>query len=328
MANLSTQSLPGLVLAASLFGGGTTAAAEAGASPSPAFMQYWKSGLAELTSYDVTLERYGEMRKAQGVMVFVYEEINADTRIKVESAKTPPAKRIPVLKLNNVIKFSTGVYDYSIMTSVFAGLTAPGALRPFPPQKISFSSQEWCGNVFQQILPRPQGLVSEIHSYFEAEGDATATLAYPKGANGVPAAIYYEDEMPILVRELDGAVWPMATPRKINLVPGLWERRKRHVPLAFTEGVLTKAGPEKWRDDSGDKPEIQDAVKWTLESVGITTTYHVAASAPHLLLAWENSKGEKGVLKASIRSTYWEHNHNLDLPLRKKLGLTYGVDGK
>ena len=212
MANLSMKSLPGLALALSIFGGESSAARESGASPSPAFMQYWKSGLAELTSYDVTTERYGEMRKAQGVMVFVYEEINADTRIKVESAKTPPAKRIPVLKLNNVLKFNTGVYDYSIMTSVFAGLTAPGSLRPFPPQKISFSSQEWCGNVFQQVLPRPQGLVSEIRSYFEAEGDASITLPYPKGANGVPAAIYYEDEMPILVRELDGAVWPLAHP--------------------------------------------------------------------------------------------------------------------
>lgn len=319
MANLSTNSLPVLVLALSICGGGSIAAAETGATPSPAFMQYWKSGLAELTSYEIVLERYGEMRKAQGVMVFVYEEINADTRIKVESAKTPPAKRIPVLKLNNVLKFTTGVYDYSIMTSVFAGLTAPGSLRPFPPQKISFSSQEWCGNVFQQILPRPQGLVSEMHSYFEAEGDASATLPYPKGANGAPAAIYYEDEMPILVRELDGAVWPVATPRKINLVPGLWERRKRHVPLAFTEGVLTKAGPEKL----GDK----EAVKWTLESVGTTTTYHVASAAPHHLLAWENSKGEKGVLIASVRSTYWEHNRNIDTPLRKKLGLSYGVDG-
>src|SRR5688500_8504025 len=126
MADLSMKSLPVLLLVLSL-AGGNAAAAETVAAPSPAFMQYWKSGLAELTSYDVAAERYGEMRKGQGVMVFVYEEINADTRIKVESAKTPPAKRIPVLKLNNVLKFSTGVYDYSIMTSVFAGLTVPGS---------------------------------------------------------------------------------------------------------------------------------------------------------------------------------------------------------
>jgi hypothetical protein len=45
------------------------------------------------------------------------------------------------------------------------------------------------------------------------------------------------------------------------------------------------------------------------------------------LLAWENSRGEKGELIASIRDTYWEHHRNIDEPLRKRLGLTYGVAG-
>jgi hypothetical protein len=342
MANLSTRSAAWMALVLALAAAVADAAPVVPSAPSPAFLQYWKSGLAELSSYDITTERYGEMREAQGVMVFVYEEINADTRIKIESDKTPPAKRIPVLKLNNVLKFTTGVYDYSIMTSVFAGLTAPGAQRPFPPQKISFTSQEWCGNVFHQIVPRPKGLVSEIHSYFESEGDAAALLPYPKGPKGVPAAIYYEDEMPILVRELDGAVWPLGTPRKINLVPGLWERRKRHVPLAFTEAVLTKVGPEKFAGPAeatgvgttgaegagAQSAGSGEAMKWTLEIMGQTTTYHVEAAAPRHLLGWENGKGEKGRMIASLRSTYWEHNHNIDQPLRGKLGLTFGVKGK
>jgi hypothetical protein len=302
-------------------------AAEGEAAPNPDFLKYWKSGLAELSSYAITAERYGEMRKAQGVLIFVYEEIDADTRIKVESGKTPPAKRIPVLKLNNVLKFTTGVYDYSIMTSVFAGLSGPGVERPFQPRKVSFTSQEWCGSVFHQVVPRSKGLVSEIHSYFEAEGDNISVLPYPKSVPGSPAvkagpaAFYYEDEMPILVRELDGPVLQAGTPLKINLVPGLWERRKRHVPLAFTEGVLTKVGPDTLPSQGGKTPVI----KWTLEIVGMTTTYHVEAAAPRKLLAWENSRGEKGELIASIRNTYWEHNHNIDAPLRKKLGLTFGV---
>src|SRR3712207_4026037 len=88
------------------------AATAGSAGPSPAFVKYWKSGLAELASYAVTTERYGEPRRAEAVLVFVHEEIDDDTRIKVESGKTPPAKRLPVLKLNNVLKFTTGIYDY------------------------------------------------------------------------------------------------------------------------------------------------------------------------------------------------------------------------
>lgn len=293
--------------------------AETRPGPSAEFMRYWKSGLAELASYNLTTERYGEMRKGQGVLVFVYEEINADTRIKVESDKTPPAKQVPVLKLNNVLKFTTGIYDYSVMTSVFAGLAGgPGVSRPFEPRKVSFTSQEWCGNVFHQIIPRKNGLESEIHSYFESEGDAKVTLPYPATASG---AVYYEDEMPILVRELDGAFLKEGESRTLNIVPGLWERRKRHVPLGFTTAVLSKAG----KDAVKIGKENHETVKWTLVNGSITTTYHVEAAMPHRLLAWENTKGEKGELLASVRKTYWEHNHNQDEPLREELKLDYGV---
>jgi hypothetical protein len=101
----------------------------------------------------------------------------------------------------------------------------------------------------------------------------------------------------------------------------LWERRKRHAPLAFAEAVLTKVGPEKVRVAGKDT----EALKWTLEMSGLTTTYHVEAAAPRKLLAWENGKGENGEMIASIRNTYWKHDHDIDQTLRKQLGLTYGV---
>ncbi|MDQ3003064.1 MAG: hypothetical protein M3Y08_17600 [Fibrobacterota bacterium] len=283
--------------------------------PSQAFLQYWKSGLAELSSYEITTERYGEMRKAQGVLVFVYEELNADTRIKVESDRTPPSKRVPVLKLNNILKFNTGIYDYSIMTSVFAGLSGPGVKRSFQPQKVSFSSQEWCGNVYHHLLPMPTGLVSEIHSYFEAEGDSKSTLPYPR------EDVFYEDEMPILMRELDGNFLEPGATRKIQLVPSLWERRKRHVPLAFVQAVLTKAGPH----DLNIRGVSWKAVKWTLEYQKSVSTFYVEAALPKKLLVWENDRGEKGELIASIRKTYWERKGNKDQPLRKDLGLSFGI---
>lgn len=283
--------------------------------PSPEFLSYWKSGLAELSSYAVTTSRYGESRRAQGVMVFVYEEIDDRTRIKVESDRVPLARRVPVLKLNNVLKFNTGIYDYSVMTSVFAGLTGPGVTRPFDPRKVSFSSQEWCGNVYHQVLPRPDGLVSTLHSYFESEGDAETVLPYPK------ETLYYEDEMAILLRELDGAFLKTGESRRIDLVPSLWGRRKRHLPLAFLEATLTKVGPETFTSRSGPRR----AIKWTLAWKGHAMAYHVEADAPRKLLAWDDGKGEKGELVASVRKTYWERNRNEDEPLRKELGLTYGV---
>lgn len=307
---------PGLSI---LFLTASWAQAAPAVAPSPEFLAYWKSGLAELSAYAVSAERYGEMRKGEAVLVFVYEEINADTRIKVESDRTPPPKRVPVLKLNHALKFSTGVYDYSVMTSVFAGLSGPGVGRRLQPRKVSFTSQEWCGQVFHQVLPGPKSLKSEIRSYFEAEGDSSAILPYPAGV--APESVFFEDELPILIREMDGTVSEPGRTRKLRMVPGLWERRKRHVPLALAECVLAKVGTETWAGPAGAVP----AVKWTSSMQGVETTWHVEAAPPRKLLGWENSRGEKGELIASLRDTYWKHNGNAHAGLRKRLGLSYGV---
>jgi hypothetical protein len=271
--------------------------------------------LAELSSYEITTDRYGEMRQAQGVLIFVYEEINGDTRIKVESDKTPPAKQVPVLKLNNVVKFNTGVYDYSVMTSVFSGLSGPGVKRFLEPRKISLTAQEWCGHVYHHLIPRSKGLESEIHSYFEAEGDATTLLPYPSDR------VYYEDELPILIRELDGEFLKTGESKTLDAVPSLWKTRKRHKPLAFSKGLLTKAGPAQLSTRSGEKATI----KWTFEQGGEITTYYVEAAHPRKLLAGEDGKGEKGELVRSLRKTYWKLNRNQDEGLRRELGLTFGV---
>ena len=294
-----------------LFMAGTAAAR----SPGPAFVKYWNSGLAEISSYTVITERYGEFRRAQAVMVFVYEELDDRTRIKVESASTPPERRVPVLKLNHVLKFNTGIYDYSLMTSVFAGLTGPGVTRPFAPRKISFSSQEWCGNVYHHLIPREEGLRSEIRSYFESEGDAEYTLPYPVGT------VVYEDELPILLRELDGEWLKPGEAREVQLVPSLWGVRKRHVPMAFFKATIRKEGREK-RTLAGRDWE---AWKWTVKKDGGGAAYYIETAYPHKLLAWEDSRGEKGGLIKSLRSTYWAKHGNKDEPLRKELGLTYGV---
>lgn len=284
--------------------------------PSPAFLKYWKSGYAEIASYDVMTERYGEMRKAQGVLIFVYEETHAQTRIKIESDRAPLVQRVPTLKLNHVLKFNTGIYDYSVMTSVFSGLSGAVVKRPFQPLKVSFTSQEWCGHVYQHVLPMPTGVVSQIHSYFESEGDSQMVLPYPEGV------LYYEDEMPVLLRELDGDFMRAGETRKIDLVPSLWERRKRHQPLAISQGVLKKGAVDTVR--LGNRNYA--ATQWSLEQDGVKTTYSIESVHPKRLLAWKNSRGEKGELIQSVRKPYWSQNSNEHQGLRKELGLHYGVE--
>src|SRR5206468_1920034 len=82
-----------------------------------------------------------------------------------------------VMKLNLVQDFSTGIYDYNLMTSSFVALSAVNGLPAGSATKVSFSSQEWCGNVYAQVLFDSSQLRRTLHSYFDGEQDQQDTLA-------------------------------------------------------------------------------------------------------------------------------------------------------
>src|SRR5262245_29695790 len=118
----------------------STAAAKAAAQD---FWAYWGDGQAELGGYRLVQPRYGARREGTSVLIFVNEEMSDALRVKADPGKHPPTDILPVLKLNAIRDFQTGIYDYNVMTSVFARIV-PG----WPVAKVSFSSQEWCGHVY------------------------------------------------------------------------------------------------------------------------------------------------------------------------------------
>ena len=71
---------------------------------------------------------------------------------------------------NKTKKFNTGIYPYSIMTSLFTRL---GQTKPLA--KITTSVQEWCGQAYSQ-LNRKENLEISSHSYFEGEADQNMKL--------------------------------------------------------------------------------------------------------------------------------------------------------
>ena len=108
----------------------TLLAAVAAAAPAVAqdFWAHWGDGKAELNGYRIVQPRYGEKRDGTGVLIFVTEEMSDSLRVKADAGKHPPADVYPVLKLNDVLHFQTGIYDYSVMTSAFARVS-PGCCR-------------------------------------------------------------------------------------------------------------------------------------------------------------------------------------------------------
>ena len=117
------------------------------------FWKHWGDGQAELNGYAITQPRYGEVRKGEAIFVFVTETYPPTTR----QVRWRTSDEYPVMKLNDIRDFQTGVYDYNAMTSAFVRLDGHQAMGL--PTKISFSMQEWCGHAWDQ------GLSTKIHSH-------------------------------------------------------------------------------------------------------------------------------------------------------------------
>ncbi len=134
--------------------------------PSEDFKGYWYKGLAELSSFSLSQNRYRDNHPGEVVLIFVTENFLTEEQVKDEGKGN--GNSTSVLKTNMVRRFSTGLYDYSIMTSVFTPVEA-GA---FPNTlKMTHSSQDWCGQTFMQVNERRGSYRVRVFSYFEAEGD-------------------------------------------------------------------------------------------------------------------------------------------------------------
>src|SRR5690554_5369905 len=131
------------------------------------FNDYWHSGKDEVTSYQLSQERYGELREGTAVTIFVTEDFLVKEQVK---ANTISEENLTVLKLNQTKNFNTGIYPYSIMSSTFSPVYESGHAL-----KISSSIQEWCGQMYMQ-LNNKKDFEIESHSYFEGEADQKKAL--------------------------------------------------------------------------------------------------------------------------------------------------------
>lgn len=283
-------------------------AAETPRSQAPdGFWSHWGDGRAELARYELTQPRYGELRDGTAVLVFVTEDLSRETRVKSDRADD----RFPVLKLNEVRDFTTGIYDYNVLTSAFVPLD--GSAKLGQPTKVTLSVQEWCGSVHEQWVVDPGTARVDRHSYFDGEADQRELVQLPDGA-------VFADAWPIVVRGLAGDRVAAGQTVEIPWLEPLLTARFAHQPSTFTTARITKsAEPVEVTVPAGTFET------WTTEVVvagGRTSTWWVETAAPHRLVQWQVSDGEKGALTHVIREPYWQLNGRGDEKARAKLGFT------
>jgi len=292
------------------------AACACAAVPAPvfddAFWKQWGDDRAELAGYDLVTPRYGSLRHGTAVTIFVTETFSKALRVKADPGRHAKSDEYPVMKLNLVQDFPTGIYDYNLMTSAFVSLAGVNGRPAGAPTKVSFSSQEWCGNVYVQLLFDARSARRTAHSYFDGEADQAGVIAAPSDAVS-------EDALLIWAR---GLAFPLVDPGQsveLPLLRSLRAARLLHQPEIVQRARLSRsARPERVSVPAGT---LECDVATCAVEGGRTWTFWVERAAPHRIAQWSCSDGERAQLLASDRLQYWNlHDEGMQSELAK-LGL-------
>lgn len=280
--------------------------------PPTDFAAYWFAGKAELNRYSLQQAQYGVLNPGEAVLIFVTEDFRTDTQVKSEDVKGRD-KAVPVMKTNISKKFVTGIYDYSLFTSVFTPINNESdRTSSFPNTlKVSTSGQEWCGHSYLQLNYAANGYHIEGRSYFEKEVvenyDVEKTLL--------------EDELWNRIR-LDPGKLPTGETR---MIPGTMAARLRHKRL---DPLLVNA---KLADYDGVLFPGKLLKSYTIQYPTDDRTLMIVFEQPfpHKIVGWEETYKSKdnlltsrAVLKKTLQSDYWNHNAPADSVLRRSLLLS------
>ncbi len=275
-------------------------------SASGEFWDHWGDGHAELSGYRMTIQRYGAAREAELALIYVTEPHDRRTWIKDDDVAG--GDRVEVLKLNSTVQFLTGVYPYSVMTSVFAPVDRYRE-EPFAPVRIAHSVQEWCGAYSHFVWPGRDRFRSLRMSYFAHEGERVSEVDTDRDT-------LYEDALLVQLRELDG---PFAGGGEWEglLVPELWRLRAGH---GGTEPVQARIGREQGvRTAEGREVPV---TRFTLTAGEYERVYEVEAEGARRVLWWSTSTGDEAELVGTARLAYWNLNRPGDEAVREELGLS------
>ncbi|MEM7575255.1 MAG: hypothetical protein AAF433_20275 [Bacteroidota bacterium] len=268
---------------------------------------YWYQGKAEISTYELEQARYNGLHPGQLTLIFVTEDFLTDRQVKNDYYRNPNTTK--VLKLNQLRRFTTGIYDYSVMSSVFT----PVERQEFPHSlKVTTSSQDWCGHSFGQLnFEEGRTYNWQYRSYFESEGDRDEQVE----------ANWVEDELLNLVR-----MGPEALPTGPQYVlPPMEFILLNHLNVegAQADGILAEYSGEPL-------PDTEELMVYTLDyrDLGRKLEVVFGAAVPHrieLLRIEEQARGRKLTTTARRKATellpYWELNQAEDRARRASLGL-------
>lgn len=271
--------------------------------PRGKFDNVWKQGKAEITTYELTQARYGELHSGTATVVFVTEDHDTRRQVKIDSPDDTLGKQpATMLKCNITKNFITGIYPYSMMTSIFTPLDSGARYH-----KITASSQEWNGQTYAQINCKGSAMRLRSYSYFEVEGDLDTNMLNTQ---------LLEDDTWNLIR-----LHPNQLPTGEHFMfPSLLYCRLAHIPIQAYRALGKVKTDKKMKVYTLEYPQLQR-----------TLSIWFAAEYPHEIENWEetyrdgfgaNSKvlTTTAIRKKRLWIDYWNKNTAKDKKIREQLG--------
>lgn len=269
------------------------------------FDSHWHDGRAELDGYRLKVGRYGQERDGTCVMIYVTEPFSESKRVKVDDPSKNPSDTFDALKLNIVRDFQTGIYDYNTMISVFV------RSDDFSPAKISFTSAEWCGHVYEELRFDAKKISGHYYSYFENESG-------PRDLDAVAGGVA-EDNLFILLRGLRGDYLEAGKKTRIQLLPSVYFGRLSHKPMAWVGAEIKR--DKKIRSVGVPAGRFKVMVYKVKVDDGREGTFYIEEQYPHRIVKWVLAPDLSAELTGSERLQYWRLNQNGHESYLKKLGL-------
>ncbi len=264
------------------------------------FWERWGDGKAEIDGYRLTTPRYGQLRRGEAVQIWVTETFTGAQRVKSDGGHPD---EYPVLKLNDVRHFQTGIYDYHVMGQGFSRIDGRQPLGQ--PVKVTLGVQEWCGQIYEEWLGFPGHYLRARRSYFDGES--------ADDRHDVPAGGILADQAALVARGLVGTVDGV-----VPWVSSLLDQRLLHREPAWTTATIHRDPAVDITVPAGAFRAIP--VRFDVAE-GTGYTFWVEEAEPHRIVRWERPDGELAELTGSIRTPYWSQNGEGLEKLRADLGL-------
>ena len=137
------------------------------------------------------------------------------------------------------------------------------------------------------------------HSHFDGEGDRSALVPAPTG--GIA-----EQQLMFWARGMAEPILKPGEKRNVLLRRSLQYERHPHREARWSEARLSRAtSPMKIEVPAGEF--VAEAWRAELEG-GFMVSFIVERDAPHRILEWSSSEGERAVPVGSDRLKYWQMN--------------------